>query len=117
MCSRGVALNISYSTQFCVSLHLCQGYRQRNAFIITQGPMENTVGDFWRMVWEMKSAAIVMLTQLQEDGEVSDRRNVSLSTLCLECMITSAPVIISGNEPEILVGRSRRSSCVWQVPC
>ena len=49
---------------------LVQGYRQRNAFMITQGPMEDTVGDFWRMVWELKSAAIVMLTQLEEDGEV-----------------------------------------------
>ena len=48
-----------------------QGYRQRNAFIITQGPMKNTVGDFWKMMWEQKSTAIVMLTQLQEDGEVS----------------------------------------------
>ena len=33
--------------------------------------MEGTVGDFWRMVWEYKSAAIVMLTQLEEEGEVS----------------------------------------------
>ena len=33
--------------------------------------MEDTVGDFWRMVWELKSAAIVMLTQLEENGEVS----------------------------------------------
>ena len=38
--------------------------------MITQGPMKETVGDFWRMVWEFKSAAIVMLTQLEEDGEV-----------------------------------------------
>ena len=50
---------------------MVQGYRQRNAFIVTQGPMENTTGDFWRMVWEQKTATIVMLTQLKENGEVS----------------------------------------------
>ena len=31
----------------------------------------NTTGDFWRMVWEQKSSAIVMLTQLLEAGRVS----------------------------------------------
>ena len=47
-----------------------QGYRQRVAFIVTQAPMENTIGDFWRMIWEQKSAAIVMLTELEEGGKV-----------------------------------------------
>ena len=42
---------------------------------VGQGRMveESSVG--WRMVWELKSAAIVMLTQLQEDGEVSGYGN------------------------------------------
>ena len=47
-----------------------QGYRQRDAFIITQAPMTSTTGDFWKMIWEQKSAAIVMLTELEEDGKV-----------------------------------------------
>ncbi|XP_064386192.1 receptor-type tyrosine-protein phosphatase F-like [Halichondria panicea] len=45
------------------------GYRHRNNFIVTQAPLTETVGDFWRMVWEQKSAAIIMLTQLEEDGQ------------------------------------------------
>ncbi|XP_019855567.1 PREDICTED: receptor-type tyrosine-protein phosphatase S-like [Amphimedon queenslandica] len=45
------------------------GYRQRSAFIATQGPMKNTAGDFWRMVWEMKSMIIIMLTNTEENGE------------------------------------------------
>ncbi|XP_066601849.1 receptor-type tyrosine-protein phosphatase kappa isoform X2 [Prorops nasuta] len=34
-----------------------------NAYIVTQGPMENTVTEFWRMVWQEKASCIVMLTK------------------------------------------------------
>uniref|UniRef100_A0A8C7VV08 protein-tyrosine-phosphatase n=1 Tax=Oncorhynchus mykiss TaxID=8022 RepID=A0A8C7VV08_ONCMY len=33
------------------------------------GPMHNTVADFWRMIWEQKTATIVMLTNLKERKE------------------------------------------------
>ena len=32
--------------------------------------MEETVSDFWRMVWEYQSKCIVMLCKLEENGEV-----------------------------------------------
>lgn len=35
------------------------------------GPKQETVNDFWRMVWEQRSATIVMLTNLKERKEVS----------------------------------------------
>ena len=41
--------------------------------------MSNTTGDFWKMIWEQKSAAIVMLTELEEDGKV----RVLYLTVCL----------------------------------
>ncbi|XP_071454736.1 receptor-type tyrosine-protein phosphatase kappa [Hetaerina americana] len=34
-----------------------------NAYIVTQGPTENTVHDFWRMVWSERASCIVMLTK------------------------------------------------------
>ncbi|CAH2042192.1 unnamed protein product, partial [Iphiclides podalirius] len=34
-----------------------------NAYIVTQGPTEETVVDFWRMIWQERAAAIVMLTK------------------------------------------------------
>ncbi|KAL0616866.1 Receptor-type tyrosine-protein phosphatase epsilon [Plecturocebus cupreus] len=43
-----------------------QGYRQKDYFIATQGPLAHTVEDFWRMIWEWKSHTIVMLTEVQE---------------------------------------------------
>ena len=36
----------------------------------TEGPMESTMVDFWTMVWEKKSHSVVMLSLLEEDGEV-----------------------------------------------
>ena len=85
-----------------------QGYRQRNAFMITQGPMENTVEDFWRMVWELKSAAIVMLTQLEEDGEVrrSEQTTFTSRPLPLPPLSLVMSVLSSlppGDEFEVLV--------------
>ncbi|XP_053512741.1 receptor-type tyrosine-protein phosphatase H [Artibeus jamaicensis] len=39
-------------------------------FIATQGPLPQTVGDFWRLVWEQKSHTLVMLTNCVEFGRV-----------------------------------------------
>lgn len=36
------------------------------SFIATQGPTRHTIDDFWRMVFEQKCKAIVMLTQFAE---------------------------------------------------
>ncbi|XP_065904666.1 receptor-type tyrosine-protein phosphatase alpha-like isoform X2 [Dysidea avara] len=44
-------------------------YKQCNAFIATQCPMENTTNDFWRMMWESQSAVIVMLSNPEHDKE------------------------------------------------
>ncbi|XP_075468358.1 receptor-type tyrosine-protein phosphatase epsilon isoform X3 [Ascaphus truei] len=45
------------------------GFKERNKFIAAQGPKQDTVNDFWRMIWEQKSATIVMLTNLKERKE------------------------------------------------
>ncbi|CAJ0945568.1 unnamed protein product, partial [Mesorhabditis belari] len=42
------------------------GYRERNAYIGTQGPIQATVEDFWRMIWESEAAIIVMLCKTIE---------------------------------------------------
>ncbi|XP_064346099.1 receptor-type tyrosine-protein phosphatase H [Camelus dromedarius] len=39
-------------------------------FIAAQGPLSQTVGDFWRLVWEQQSHTLVMLTNCVESGRV-----------------------------------------------
>ena len=48
----------------------CDGYRKANAYIATQGPLQETIADFWRMVWEQRSSTIVMLTRLEERSRI-----------------------------------------------
>uniref|UniRef100_A0A8D8B2B7 Tyrosine-protein phosphatase non-receptor type 9 n=1 Tax=Culex pipiens TaxID=7175 RepID=A0A8D8B2B7_CULPI len=39
-----------------------------NYYIACQAPMENTINDFWRMIWEQNSKVIIMATDLSENG-------------------------------------------------
>ena len=48
-----------------------QGYKKKDAFIATQHPLENTVCDFWKMIFEKKIVTIVMLNSLYESDEVN----------------------------------------------
>ncbi|CAJ0917595.1 unnamed protein product [Ranitomeya imitator] len=46
------------------------GYRAPKFYIATQGPLPETVADFWSMVWQESSSVIVMLTALEEQNKV-----------------------------------------------
>ncbi|KAM9791533.1 receptor-type tyrosine-protein phosphatase F-like isoform 12-T13 [Syngnathus typhle] len=53
-----------------VNANYIDGYRKQNAYIATQGPLPETLSDFWRMVWEQRSSTIVMMTRLEEKSRV-----------------------------------------------
>ncbi|XP_074543718.1 protein tyrosine phosphatase receptor type Db isoform X19 [Halichoeres trimaculatus] len=53
-----------------INSNYIDGYRRQNAYIATQGPLPETFGDFWRMVWEQHTANIIMMTKLEEKSRV-----------------------------------------------
>jgi len=51
-----------------INASFIDGYTKRNAYIATQGPLEGTLPDFWRAIWEYEVDVVVMLTELIENG-------------------------------------------------
>lgn len=64
---RGMVLaNINDATSVRLQIDInitFQSILKPNAYIVTQGPTENTVTEFWRMVWQEQASCIVMLTK------------------------------------------------------
>lgn len=53
-----------------INANYLRGYLgDERAYIATQGPMVNTVNDFWQMAWQEESPVIVMITKLKEKNE------------------------------------------------
>ncbi|KAI1233305.1 Receptor-type tyrosine-protein phosphatase T, partial [Lamprotornis superbus] len=59
-----------------INANYIDGYHRPHHYIATQGkftlvwPMQETVKDFWRMIWQENSASVVMVTNLVEVGRV-----------------------------------------------
>ncbi|KAK2859222.1 hypothetical protein Q5P01_003842 [Channa striata] len=53
-----------------INANYIRGYLgDEKSYIATQGPMVNTVNDFWQMAWQEESPVIVMITKLKEKNE------------------------------------------------
>ena len=46
------------------------GYNREREYIATQGPLPDTVGDFWRLIWDYNVPSVVMLTNFGEKMKV-----------------------------------------------
>ncbi|XP_046329648.2 uncharacterized protein LOC124113387 [Haliotis rufescens] len=52
-----------------INANFVTGYNDdKRAYVATQAPLDSTVADFWRMVWEQQSRVIIMLTAMEENG-------------------------------------------------
>lgn len=89
-------------------------------YILTQGPLPNTVSHFWAMVWEQSSKAILMLNGLVERGwikchqywptklnELTIHNDVKLSTVLIDEEQTEHYVTRKINLSDLITGQSR----------
>ncbi|XP_026524086.1 receptor-type tyrosine-protein phosphatase eta-like isoform X1 [Notechis scutatus] len=58
----------NHPTDDYINANYMPGYNSKKEFIAAQGPLPNTVQDFWRMIWEKKIYTVVMLTKCVEQG-------------------------------------------------
>ncbi|XP_061681735.1 receptor-type tyrosine-protein phosphatase C isoform X2 [Syngnathoides biaculeatus] len=52
-----------------INASFIDGYKESKKYIAAQGPKEETVCDFWRMIWEQQSSVIVMVTRCEEGNK------------------------------------------------
>ncbi|KAM4036979.1 receptor-type tyrosine-protein phosphatase O isoform 2-T2 [Anomaloglossus baeobatrachus] len=53
-----------------INANFIPGYNSSQEYIATQGPLPDTRNDFWKMILQQKSQAIVMLTQCNEKRRI-----------------------------------------------
>ncbi|NWR71897.1 PTPRJ phosphatase, partial [Centropus unirufus] len=66
--SRVKLLDPNSGTDDYINASYMPGYNSKKAFIAAQGPLPNTIEDFWRMIWEKNIYSIVMLTKCVEQA-------------------------------------------------
>ncbi|XP_038142088.1 receptor-type tyrosine-protein phosphatase C [Cyprinodon tularosa] len=53
-----------------INASFIDGFKEPKKYIAAQGPKDETVSDFWRMVWEQQSSIIVMVTRCEEGSRI-----------------------------------------------
>ncbi|XP_053490562.1 receptor-type tyrosine-protein phosphatase C isoform X11 [Ictalurus furcatus] len=62
-------VTLSHGGTDYINASFIEGYKESNKYIAAQGPKEETVGDFWAMIWEQKTSIIVMVTRCEEGNK------------------------------------------------
>ncbi|XP_036068679.1 receptor-type tyrosine-protein phosphatase V isoform X1 [Oryzias melastigma] len=68
-----------------INANFVPGGGSERDFICTQGPLQNTLPDFWRMVWEQNVRIIVMVTSLKQKHTIMCEKYWPLESGTMYC--------------------------------
>ncbi|XP_071516231.1 uncharacterized protein [Panulirus ornatus] len=57
-----------HNSEYINANHVRGARNESKYYIATQAPLDDTVADFWRMIWEQETKVVVMLTDFVEKG-------------------------------------------------
>ncbi|PFX13901.1 Tyrosine-protein phosphatase Lar [Stylophora pistillata] len=69
--SARVLLQASSQDKSYINASFVDDYKQRNAYILTQAPLDNTILDLWQMISQYDIGTVVMLNNLKEGKQGS----------------------------------------------
>ncbi|XP_064618737.1 tyrosine-protein phosphatase non-receptor type 9-like isoform X2 [Lineus longissimus] len=70
LCMDHSRVKLTRQSEDYINANFVDGYRQKNAYINTQGPLPKTFPDFWDMIWEESVVTIVMTTRTIERSRI-----------------------------------------------
>ncbi|XP_068677380.1 receptor-type tyrosine-protein phosphatase T-like isoform X2 [Montipora foliosa] len=93
-------------------------FRERNSFIMTQAPLDNTIEDFWKMIWDYDVGTIVTLNEPKERGQIypvywASEGSTTFGEFTIET--TSYEVFQDFSERELTVKRKKDPNTVRQI--
>ncbi len=66
-----------------LNINIFQGYQTKDAYIVTQCPLVDTINDIWKMVYQFRCPIIVCL---ETDKQEEVCNSLSLTNLGVECL-------------------------------
>ncbi|XP_078328710.1 uncharacterized protein LOC111114478 isoform X1 [Crassostrea virginica] len=68
--SRVILKTTSEEASDYINANYINGTNRPKEYIAAQGPRQNTLNDFWKMIWQEEVSTIVMLTNLKEGDKI-----------------------------------------------
>ncbi|XP_046582364.1 uncharacterized protein LOC124289762 [Haliotis rubra] len=94
-----------------INASFIDGYKEHIQYVAAQGPSVEVVADFWRMIWQLNTTKIVMLTNLVEARKVKCEM---YWPFCSSDFSTYGKVYVQCVEEKVYKNYTLRKLAVWK---